>query len=530
MKERLYNFVRDNRDRIEVFVLLLVIFGLSVLVAPHAHAADQNLSTVTVIDITNETVIQPTPIPTNVLTGRRIEQGSCVMPGETIDIAGLGWYTGSIEYFGPYYDGYAGWNESWVASYTVRSQNLTDFYVEPNFFSLHKGWWFMGGSELDANGYDRLFYVNDTCPREFYNVSGKIIYQNLPETLAQNETELQAAIVANLTRMPVWSENDSALILSRNVTTTMGSPAGTHSWMFGTESPTSLYDQTVPDYNITTFDAIVMANLKEGHYNIVFVKPGKNGILEETYDPVENAIVSPFRGVENTSLKGIDPLTAETFLLARIASSRDDSYEQWKIDLQDPKIMVTKMDQAPLSNNHSVIILAGYTNMNVGDVLNVELDVNRTNRYVTHYWNATVLNNGGEGAYRIWNTSFIVDFNQVAPGNHFFTVSSNEGASATVQVYRRVELLPHYMPPEYLGFFDNSPFLPRPTPEIVQVPGPVHTVIQTVTITPSEQQIKDATWVVLTPVLTEAVIALVVVVLGIILLLWAISAYRRSKS
>jgi hypothetical protein len=110
---------------------------------------------------------------------------------------------------------------------------------------------------------------------------------------------------------------------------------------------------------------------------------------------------------------------------------------------------------------------------------------------------------------------------------HYFTVTSNEGATAIIPIYRRVELLPHYQPPEQLGFFDNSPFIPTPTPEVIiqKVPGPVQTVIQTVTITPSKGQIDAATFEVLSP----WIIAGIIVLIGLILMAWVWSAVRRVK-
>ena len=437
-----------------VGIAVLILLLLAVFVVALSAAEESN---VTVDYNITET---PAPIPTNIQEGYRIPQGACVFPGETIDIAGMGWNSGTMNYYGPYYDGFSGTNTSWTASYTLDYRNLSNFYVEPNFFRAHQGWWYMEYDVPDNAGNDRLFYVNETCPNLFINVSGRIVSQIIPETKAENESEIQAAIMANLTKMPVLSENDGAYILSRNVTTTLDAPAGTHSWMFGTESPPSLYDQPVPAYNIITFDASVLRNLEEGSYNIIFIEPGANGIIEEIYDPIDDRIVSPFRDVSDISLRGIAPLVAENFLLSKVANSHDDSYEKWGIDLQDPKIMVTKLDQAPLTNNHSVIILAGYTNMNQGDNLTITFDANRTNPYIVHQWFLTVQNNGGEGAYRVWNTSFIMDFNQIAPGQHSFTITSNEGATAIIPIYRRVELFPNYMPPEELGFFDNSPFIP----------------------------------------------------------------------
>jgi hypothetical protein len=75
-----------------------------------------------------------------------------------------------------------------------------------------------------------------------------------------------------------------------------------------------------------------------------------------------------------------------------------------------------------------------------------------------------VVDNGGQVAYRAWNTSFLIDFDNVFPGQHSLTVTSEDGASATVPFYVYNELAKHYQPEAYLEFIGNNPFIPTPTP------------------------------------------------------------------
>jgi len=525
-----------------IIALILIACGIAIAALPHHARADINetvsesiviVGNETSPDISNTTVtavVSPTPIPTNLVVGRRIAQGECVSPGETIDIAGLGWYTGKIIYYGRYYDGYAGDNSSWQGEYTISSTDLDHLFLKPDFFDTHLGWWYTYDDYPDVSSNNRLFYVATTCDRK-QQVQEAVI-------VALNESQERAALIANASILPVRTESGIDLILNKNVDTVMDAPNDTETyWMFGTETPSSLYDKTVVAGNLIVFDAASVSSLPSETYNVVMINPGRNGIIEETYNPVNNSISSPFREQKDISLKGIASGVAKEFLLQQIGKSRDDAFRTWHVDLQDPRIYVMKLIQNPLPNNQSLIILAGYTNENQGANLTIQMDTDATSptRTYGNLWTATALDRGGQVAYRVWNTSFIMDFNQVSPGQHSFTITSPSGGTATVPIYRRTELASHFQPPEEIAFLDNSPFLPTPTPIIIHDVPPTQIVIQTITIpvTPTDDQVKRAADASNAEFLTVAVVVIVVVgisIAGLYLIgRWLLRVYRRAK-
>ncbi|MDD2246329.1 MAG: hypothetical protein PHC39_04525 [Proteiniphilum sp.] len=510
-------FVSDNRGRIEVAIFFILAFSGLCLMTQAAHAEpvkmvnfsdmqyNPNITiTATPVETTQQSYVvvetptptpvmmTPVPYPTNVDPGRRIDQGECVAIGETIDIAGLGWYTGDITYYGRYYDGISGDNASWQAVYSVDYRNLTNFYVEPEFFKYHTGYWYIDTYLEESHGNTRLFKVAQTCvktPKENQTVIQEAI----------NQSKIFMEYAKNKSALPVKYEPGYDFIISKNVTTPMNSPNGSKSaWVFGINTPDKFYDMDLP-YDIIRFNKEDTVNLPEGQYDVFFINPGRNGIIEETYDRSTKTIVSPFRSQEDIPTIGVGSRLVESMLETKISESYDDSVSKWKIILQDPSIQIMKIDQMPLSNNHSYIVIAGYTNANAGDYLNIQFDADRINpnKGVSRNWEAVVVDPMGMNAYRIWNVSFIMDFNMIPMGQHSFTVTSKDGASATVPIYRRAELAGHYIPPEEMGFFSNSPFIPTPTPQVIKEIEKVQiTVIQTITIpvTPSQESVNNAWW------------------------------------
>lgn len=528
-----FGFIRVGVLKVSLFLVLSIV-ALVVFTAAASAESFEN-ATVSISGgssiVVEELTTEPTPIPTNVPVGRRIYQGECVVPGETIDIAGIGWYTGQLVYYGRYYDGFSGaGNSSVKALYSVRSQDLDHFYVEPSFFSQYTGWWYAVETYEDtgnAKGNDRIFRVENSCHTVKENVT---IMQE-----AINQTLIRQAILANMTHLPVKKENGISVIISRNATNSFNIPdPESRYWIFGPDSGGKYYDRSEePFSDRITFTQEMTNDLNDDVYSVIFVSPGRNTIVEETYDASKEAMSSPFREPEDLDMRGFSPMVVRDRLIQRISESRDDSYVEWKVALQDPSILIMKFSQEPLGSNVSYVAVSGYTNANVGDEITLVLDkalVNAETREKST-WHATVVDNGGMDAYRTWNTSFIIDFNNAFPGQHDITATTESGASAIVPIYFRHELPGHYIPPVTVNFIDNSPFLPTPTPEIIikEVPGPVVTKIVTVTITPSTQQIhKEAEGVAFVWVAILVVVVMVIIAFAA-LVLWLNSVYRRTR-
>lgn len=459
----------------------------------------------------------------------RIDQGECVHLGETIDIAGGGWFTGQLNYYGIFFDAYAqGPTDNRVTVFKYSAKDASALYIDPIFFAKYPGWWYYS-NQIDYTpaawlepgrtppSNDRAFFVaGDKCPVK--NETKDLV------RLALNQSRIEDAIKHNLTELNVKkSELGADFIISKNLTTTIDA-IPSHRWTFGSGSTPGMYD--VPVKGTQAFTSNETRNLPAGLYQNILVPADKNGVYDVRYDRDSQSIVSPFRSVENLSIAGLQPSMVESALLRRVSSSYAPGFTRQKIDLQEPAITLTKFDQWQDLQSNNVFSLAGYTNSNPGDTVIIRLDGSRA-------WTTHATYNGDMGDYRAWAVSFNISFDQLTKGDHTITLDTNNGAHMAATFYVREELAPNHQDEVFLKYIGSSPFIPPVyinTTVTVQVPGPTRYVYVNVTPAPEEVQAATdrSTWAAVT-VIAEY-LAGCIVLLGIIgLLAWAYSAYRRSK-
>lgn len=406
---------------------------------------------------------------------RRIDQGGCVELGETVDIAGIGWYTGYITYFGRYYDNiFAGDNLSVVAYEKVDSNELDRFYIDPDYFFDKTGYWYTRYETSAARGNDRLFKIEKTC--------NATIEYKAALARAFNESQNVTIIGGNLSAMSVRTDPGVDLIIRNNVDTSMDAPQNSHFWIFGNTNGDELYDQPVE--TTMTYPARILQNYPPGIYDVVFVEAGNNSIVESRYDSDVKAVTSPFKSQPDFNVSGYAPRVVETALFRMSSKSIDDKMTKIAVSIQEPKIEVTKFYQTSLVGNHTMVTLAGYTNANQGTPVTIIFDDDHPDtKYTPKLMKpAIAMNNGGQKAYRTWNASFVYDLNTIAPGEHSITVVDATGGKGKIDIFIRRELPEHYKPDTYLQFVDNNPFIPTPTPEII-VKKEVERVVVTKTVT-----------------------------------------------
>ena len=506
------------------YLLLLTLLLLLILpVVAENTTANGGYVIVTMEDTPTINTTSNSTTPEALRVGRRIEQGACVVPGETIDIAGNGWYTGKISYYGRWYDGFTiGGNNTLAASYEIEARNLDKVFLNPAFFAGKLGWWYTYYDVPSRSGNDRQFYLSQSC----------LPVTKKNETVVQKEMDtmlLMKMAVNNITSLPVKTD-ESDLLISKESDFTTDAVAGTRRWVFGTTSPDILYDTPVTTGS-TTYPKAILQNLPTGTYHTIFIHPGANGIIEELYDPATHVIYSPFRSQPNVSVHGIQPKLVEDILISRINTSIDDTYTLQKISLQSPSIEIKKLEQTTLSNNITILTIVGYTNANVKSTLKLVFDANTTNAKtvagLTHY--SYVTDNGGDGAYRIWYTAFPVDLSDMTAGYHSITAMNQEGAYTVIPYYIRRDLPEHYKPNVYLNYIDSNPFIPTPTPEVI-IKTEVKTVEVTVTITipvtPSQESVDQAEWNAITG---WVIIGTIVTVIGAFTLYLFVSFIRGLR-
>lgn len=417
----------------------------------------------------------------------RIQQGDCVTLGETIDISGDGWYTGQLSYYGPYFSDYSdGLDSELVATYPIDSWNLTQVYIDPAFFSQYPGWWYVyyQGESWGSNttsGYDRIFYVGQTC-------------NNPNQTIAQqyitNITYLNQLRAANLSELPEKTESNVDFIVSRNETTSIPVSNGSTIWMFG--RVTGIYNTTSTSNNTTVLDAQDTVNYELGWYSLYELAPDLLGICEIGYDKINKEITSPFKTIPDSYVGSLQPYDVEQLLQAKIAQAPNTTYIKAVIDLQNPDIQIMKLDQWLAADNTTEFEIAGYTNSNAGDPITITYDVNKTTEWM-HKNNTWIVNAwGNQNAYRQWNLTLDLNLQGEVPiTEHFFTVTSNDGAAATIPFYINQEPATDYQPQVYLNFIGNSPFIPTPTPITIVKQLPAVTVTVPVTVVQIEKEPVD---------------------------------------
>lgn len=419
----------------------------------------------------------------------RIQQGDCVQLGDTVDISGDGWYTGYLAYYGIGYDGYGNsYNNTITAILPIKSQNLSAFYIDPEYFHQYPGWWYIyypyyqisdeGTTTFTNHGNDRIFYVGDVCKKPNATIAQEEV---------KNLTALYKMRAENLSMLSPKTVPGADYIVSRNETTNLPAPNDSRVWIFG--RTVGKYDAPVIG-NTTAITAQEGANWESGSYNFIFISKDPSGFYDQTYDTVEKTIDSPLRSISSKYVGDSQPRLVEGILKNLINVSPMKTYNQYSISLQDPEIDVMKLDQWQGADNITLITIAGYTNANPGDLITIEMDkgkIGDRREIAAHTWTAHAWGNMSE--YRYWNTSFLFNVQNEFPGQHSFTISDNAGATVNAPFYVYREPARHYIPENYLQYVNNSPFI---QPEIVKVPYPVvQTVTVEVPVPPSQESVNE---------------------------------------
>jgi hypothetical protein len=456
----------------------------------------------------------------------RIQQGDCVTLGETIDISGDGWNGGHLVYYGLDYYGYSDdYSDPYVTLLDVPYQNLTRLYLDPNYFYQYPGWWYYYYPYYLANttgeytaGNDRAFFVGDTCQKP-----------NLTEAQSYvlNLTQLYQNKEANLTALPIKTVFGADYVVSRNETTTLPAPNGTHEWLFG-----RIYGKyDIPTQgNTTTISQTDGANWESGIYNLIFTFADADGLFDQHYS--NGWIQSPFTTNTPVYVGDKQPQIIKNTLVGLITLSMQKNYSTYNVALGSPEIDVMKLDQWQGFDNETLVSMAGYTNANPGDVITVAMDqgqIGNWHQIAAHSWSTTAYGNMTE--YRDWNISFVFNVQKEFPGQHNFTISDNAGASVNAPFYVMRELAPDFIPNKYLQFINNSPFIP-PVYVTVTVPVPGPTRIITEQLTPSTDQINNAAQAIVDKqnAAMESDIILVVII-GILvgIVAWFVWSLKRAR-
>jgi hypothetical protein len=457
-----------HRGYIEIAIILIVMILLLGGLVSQASAA-----------VTNQTINQtitaaPTPVPTvaPVTTVppavRRIDQGGCVEVGETIDISGIGWYTGYIAWFNRYRtEKTEGLNATKV--YEIQPWELRHYYIDPALFSKFPGNWYSHYEKVES-GNSLLFKVAETKCLQGNESLVPLVVENKTITLIAENFTLSAKTIPNVD-----------YIISRNLPSMLETEYDSRYWMFGRNPDDNLYDIPVTDDGMIAISKEFSNKLMVGNYKIIDVYPGENFIIEERYDEPTESITSPFRDVAPVPIGSKTSAEIIKLLKAQIKKSIDDTTTELNITVEDPYVEVRRLDNLANADGTNSVMISGYTNANIGDTITLEFDKGHIDSKLiaANTWTTTVEDGGGINAYRTWYKTAIFNPNDFTPDQHTITITTGSGASVNAPIFIRKELAANYNPPDYIQFIDNSPFIPVPT--VPPAPPPVTvTVVQTV--------------------------------------------------
>jgi len=435
-----------------------------------------------------------------------IENGQCAPINSTVDISSMGWNVPYLAYYGKWETSFSPDTDLTIiktiklldvrSSKTELKNTLTHFYIDPEIFSNYPGYWYQYYGE-DSEDYERAgnlraFYVNETC-------------QEVPEQKVYMAKDIPIAIAANFTETETidWlpDKHEADILVSRGEKS-MPIPENDILtwWVFGTKN--KIYDQDMDEKHGLVIDT---NGLQPGRYDVVIVSPGKNGIMEEEYiesfkpgqfQEEQPAIVSPFRDSIPVLLKGLDPLMVEEKLKEMISKSHDDTIFIMSMMVQEPEIQIKRIDATHDSKGNTWYNVRGYTNLADGTTLTIKVDADKItpqNRK-THQF-TTVAKGVNPGSWREFNAEIPINYDEIGPGHHDITVSApNDGAETTTGIYVYQDQENSYVPPEYTEYLGTDPFI---TPEIVTVTitivlptPPPQKIIQTIPVTPSNEQVR----------------------------------------
>lgn len=398
----------------------------------------------------------------------RIVQGQCVEIGKYYDIGGIGWWSGKIGYYGRYTDAYAPPNSSLVSTIDVpyNTAKLRHFYIDPEKFEGKTGYWYSIydyiGDEDHAN--NRLFYVSTNCsvynkkkPSEIVNVSA-----------IKNETEQYK----NKGLLP--PKTGDGFIIARGDPFVFYDDFKNDSriWLFGEYD--GIYGRDTNNGNVV-FTGEETKNLHSGIYTLDIHDSGNNNIFEVKY--VNESLVSPFVDGVVFPITFNYPQEIKKEFENYTTTTIDDKYKTYLLDIDDPKIYVARIDSTDADNNLTFVEIRGYTNLAVGKQISVILEDEFGNGNYKPV-STKVVGENVTTAWRQFAVVMLINLEETKPGHNTLDVYSEGVIDVTVPIYVRREQPSSYVPPKYVSFIDNDPYIAPVIVEKIVEKEVVKTVIQ----------------------------------------------------
>ncbi|MCK9593702.1 MAG: hypothetical protein M0Q91_17010 [Methanoregula sp.] len=338
----------------------------------------------------------------NATGGIEVHQRDTVYWGDTCDLSLVnGWYDKLIHAdTGKVVD---------ISAYQYR------ILIDPETFP--EGEWDQWSDFDEEHGNTISFYVAQSRP---------VGNTTLPEPVPVENTTLIKPITQS---MPIKHVSD--ILIAR------GDPLNVafkkaKVWIFGTTA--GYYDFMTVD-NAIVLNATVVKKFEPGTYYMVVEQPGKDKVeFTMRYVPATETIeyfdATQFK-IMTVSLSGLDPRTRlDKFRKVRDLST--DLFTEYKLEVEDPYIEITSLDEQYIDDEHFSKTIKGYTNTKIGTELTFIVDKDRkgTDSYST--FTTTAQGSTNPGDMRYFEITVPLLWDNYGAGHHTVTATTAIGGSMSV--------------------------------------------------------------------------------------------------
>jgi hypothetical protein len=454
---------------------------------------------------------------------RIANQGQVVYVNDTVDISGQGWGEG-IAWYGKYseYD-----SPQYLYIFSPYKRDVINFYLDPAIFAGKSGMWYQyyGNQTKDRRGNLQTFKVSEN-------------YRNRSVTYSNGTTILLSELISNETDVAT-PQNPYILpeIQKTDYLVATGDPLFINSsrvWMFGRVDGMYAYDG-----NFTIHD---IQQLETGSYKIVTHNSGNNTIIEVGYNNKTQAFTSPWKGVDDASVYGSQPMLDINKFYWMIKNT-DDKIQTYDMELEEPAVSIVSIDEVAVgsritlawSPGMTLLDVRGYSNVQNGSIISLVMDPDRqTIRTIkANTWNTTAVRTspGNMSQYQVY---IPINKNEMPNGIHTIRASTAIGGKMFYDF--PISELPanSYVPNATLKYImGRNPWEPNltiPAPIIVIQTQVVERVVEK-PVPPSEETILEQQRVVYWEGVNRIAISIAwvcIAIIGMFGLLWAYRIHKRT--
>ena len=352
-------------------------------------------------------------------------------------------------------------------------------FIEPSVFKKGKYYQWADYEEPHANNFMFVVAESNITKQEIVNITA-------------NESVINETVFTRyyykLPEKPVTDilvAKGDPLIWNNSLITN-----ASRAWLFGVNE--KVYDFPGNDFQLI-IPAQIIEPLEPGFYKVVIDNPGKNTLLEASYEPNKEIISSPIRKTPDIPIKGMSPRPVYDRIIPWLKRYSDDEIYEYELKIEEPYVSIVGIDTSYNKDLPSIRV-DGYTNLITGTKIYCILDEdNRTVNILKPERYYTTAEGDKPGTMREFRVSVLFDYENMTPVQHSITAHGTFGSFMTVGI--PVGQMPEgqQRPQEYIKYIDSTIFHPTPTPQIIiqMVPTEViREVIKEIPVPPSDDQVR----------------------------------------